>query len=888
MSGNWRSGRHTTGGRGLARKMQFVRLETLRDLKASLRTLCSQEPILLRGLPPAHTIFTVRTPLQAGDRWTLKAGDNEIIEYQANAQTTTAKDVVDGLAQAWRELNGAAPAGWALREDPSPQEGFADLIFEQLNDASLDLAMVTTSQGMISTLGYTQDVPWWETRYWASIYAANDEDLTDDNLEPMEGKEPILHFVNWADAFQYDALADLLATAAALEDAFPDQPTPLTGKVFAATPDLLRDIDGRYEGEFNRLAKGAAEKKLVEFVATLNTAQGKYQTAISERGSQERHDQLLEYLEKPLRFATADFKQQIDVALAEVREAEAELEAADHDSLAAGFEQFAAELLVEAARLEVKRQEALEKIEAKKGEIAELDRDITQIDWDSAIIGIGISDELIKQANLHITRANKQEEIAETARGFILEEIDLVLGLIGAPPGHAEAQRYQHQVKVKDENNQEIDLGLASGRIGAMALQTQHKLATKLQGELAKAEHEWHEAERRADKAKKKAKRNKLISSACRFIGAVVGTIIGGPAGAALGAEIGEAMAEVAIGVMDNRPPGEILVGLVDNAYSIAGAAGYDLEKALNDLGAKVGGELTGYLDKLEANLGPIFDSLPKVVDKQLFQDTLEVLDLKEIEGVGPLLNGALDGLKTDLRSLENLGTVLKDSVAFDSVDQFKKYLAGELLKNTNEHVKGLEAIAKKVGTTWDALQNDPQKQQEAMERFGSLVLANVASKAGEYRSGILQGWIGEKKKLGADGYWDKVKEEGETLLRDLFPDANAFAKAKANVAAALLNPETHRGQIQQFLMPWQTEFDARLNKIMAPEDGGAPGTEAEAWKQQVTHLRSAIGQFEGDNGLFAWMNGKNNQQIDDLYSQLRELQDADELAQHQVAIDGT
>jgi hypothetical protein len=874
-----------TGGRGLARKMQFVRPETLRDLKASLRTLCSQEPILLRGLPPAHTIFTVRTPLQAGNKWTLKAGDNAIIEYQVNAQTTTAKDVVDGLAQAWQELNGTAPAGWVLRADPSPQEKFADLIFEQLNDASLDLAMVTTSQGGNSTLRYTQDVPWWETRYWASIYTTNDEDLTDNNLEPLEGKEPILRFVNWADAFQYDALADLLATAAALEDAFPDHPIPLTGDVFAATPDLLRDIDGRYEGEFNRLAIGAAKTKLGAFVATLTTAQDKYIDAIRDLGNQERHDQLLEHLKQPLRFATADFKQQIEVALAEVREAEAELEAAEHDSLAAGFEQFAAELLVEAAKLEVRRQEAIVTIEAKKGEIALLERDITQINWDSAIVQGDISEELIKQANLHIARANIQEEIAATARGFILEEIKLVLGLIGAPPGDPNAGEYRHEVTVKDQNNQEINLGFANGRIGVMALQTQYTLATKLQGELEKAEHELREAERRADKAKKKAKRNKLINSACRFIGAVVGTIIGGPAGAALGAEIGEAMAEVAIGVMDNRPPGEILVGLVDNAYSIAGAAGYDLETALNDLGTKVGDELTGYLDKLEANLGPIFDSLPKVVDKQLFQDTLEVLDLKEIEGVGPLLNGALDGLKTDLRGLGNLGTVLKDSVAFDSVDQFKKHLASQLLKNTDAHVKELESIAKKVGTTWDSLQNDPQKQQEAMERFGSLVLANMASKAGEHRSGILQQWITEKKGLGDNGYWDKVKEEGEALLRDLFPDANAFAKAKANVAAALLNPKTHRGQIQDFLTPWQTEFDVRLNKIMAPEDGGAPSTEVEAWSQQVTHLRSAIEQFEDDNGLFAWMNGKNNEQIDDLYSQLKKLQEKDELQQQQVAI---
>lgn len=877
-----------SGGRGLAHQMQFVRLETLRNLKASLRSLCCQAPILLRGLPPAHIIFTVRTPLQPGDKWTLKTADAKIIEYQANAQTITAKDVVDGLARAWRELNGAAPAGWVLRADPSPNDGFADLIFEQLTNASPDLALVTTSQGGISTLTYTQDnVPWWETPYWASVYAANDADLTDDHLEPLPGREPIFRFVNWADAFQYDALADLLATAAALEDAFPDHPTPLTGDIFAATPDLLRDIDGRYEGEFNQLAIGAAQKDLKAFVDTLKEAEGRYEKAILELTKQERHNQVLEHLKQPLRFATVDFKQQIEVALAEVRAAEAELEAAEHDSLAAGFEQFAAELLVEAAKLEVRRQEVLVVIEAKKGEIAQLKLDVEQINWDVEIINGDIATKQIEQANQHIARAQKQEEIAATARGFIIQEIDLVLGLIGVPEGHPDAEKYRHPVKVKDQNDQKIDLGFANGRIGVMALQTQYTLSTKLRGELEKAEYELREAERRERKAKKKAKRNKLIKSACRFIGAVVGAVIGGgPAGAALGAEIGEAMAEVAIGVMDNRPPGEILVGLVDNAYSIAGAAGYNLETALNDLGTKVGNELTGYLDKLEANLEPIFDSLPKVVDKQLFQDTLEVLDLKEIAGIGPLLNGALDGLKTDLRGLKNLGTVLKDSVAFDSVDQFKKHLADQLLKNTNTHVNELEAIAKKVGITWKDLQNDPVKQRETMERFGSLVLVNMASKVGEHRSGILQRWIAEKKSLGADGYWDKVKEEGEALLRDLFPDANALAKAKANVAAALLNPETHRGLIQQHLKPWQDEFDKRLNAIMAPEDGGAPGTEVEAWRQQVTHLRSAIEQFEGNNGLFAWMNGKNNEQIEKLHGDLKKLQQADELQRKRVEID--
>lgn len=865
-----------SNGRDLHKALQFVDLDTIARLRAALHALCCQEPIALHWFP-ARTVFNVHHQpggLDIDGKWKLRRGDRRVVY---NAQHKTALDVVKGLAEAWAQANDS-PSGYVVSPDPDSTAKLAGLTVKAPEGATEFIDIETPHPRAVSRIVLDENSPWWETRYWAAVYSAREVNFTVNGTEIDETKVPAFRLINWADSFRFEALGDLLATAATLDNAFPDYPEVVTtNTIFAASSEMLRDIDGHYEGEFNTVAIGTARDELSNAATALKTSEKDYQAAIDKTKAEVRASELIEVLRKPLRFETADFKEKIDIALAEVREAEAALEAAEHLSLAAGFETFVSDLMVDVAKLEVQRQAALVEIEAKKGQIADLERQTAQFDLDIAISGAEIAEVDIEKANLLIRRANLQVEIANTARGFIVQEIDLILDLIGKPGE-------QREVTVTDENGEVITLkDKAVGRIGVMAYQTQYTLSTKLQAELAKAEVELAAAIKRENKAKKKAKRNKLIKAACRFIGSVVGAFFSAPA---LGAEIGAAMAEVAIGVLDNRPPGEILIGLADNAFSIAAAGGYDLEKELNDLGSKLGNELAGSLDKLEKNLEPLFQSLPKIVDKEMFTDTLQVLGLSEVKGVPALLDQTLDALKTDLREVK-VGTVLKEAAAFDSVDQFKKHFAKNLLAKSTQKADELGALVEQVGKKWDQLQNDPDAQLAALERFGTMMLANNAAKIGEFRSGIIEKWVKEKKTAG--GFWEtpEVKEEGEALLKELFPNEEAFKTAKANVSAALLNPETHRGNIQKMLQPWQTEFDRLLAGVMDP---GSPAfdTEVGALTGQVNHLNNAISQFKKENetGLFSWMIGKNNQQIIDLREKLSGLRQKDELQSLQVKID--
>lgn len=115
-----------------------------------------------------------------------------------------------------------------------------------------------------------------------------------------------------------------------------------------------------------------------------------------------------------------------------------------------------------------------------------------------------------------------------------------------------------------------------------MGAQICDTLTEKIAADLVESRKDLEVEEEKERRRKKLERKNRMIKASLRFVGAVVGYFFGNPA---LGAEIGGAIAELREGLISNKPPEQILFGLVDNGMAIAQASGVDLKSELNALG---------------------------------------------------------------------------------------------------------------------------------------------------------------------------------------------------------------------------------------------------------------------------------------------------------------
>jgi hypothetical protein len=656
--------------------------------------------------------------------------------------------------------------------------------------------------------------------------------------------------VNWTASYSNNVETSLLSLAANLETGVPVVPE-----------NNPQDIDGRYEGEFPDLSWKDTTDNLQKAVEKLKEIEGKYDTALREQIDGNRADEIANLLKQPLLLNTADYKEQMLAAIAEVREAEADLQVAEFESLAAQFEVFANEMLYKAAEVEAERQSVLV-------EVSKLDKEIAQLQTDAdAIKAQQVNGEItIKQRDVKIAKnirekALKESEKVKMARKAILSEIELLRNLLETPT----------KVTI---NGTEIT---AKGQIGAMAHKVEATLIKKLNEDLVKAKEDLQKAEDAEAERKKKEKRRKLIGGICRFIGSVVGAVYGGPAGAALGAEIGGAIGELANGIIDNKAPEDILVGLIDNGFAIAKAAGFNPEQELNKLGAKGAKELDQLFSKLDSSLQPLLNNLPTILDEKLFKDAIVVLDLGEIPELTKLVELSYGDLKKDIGNLGNLGTALTNAktgqpIQFDSPKQFLDHLTNNLFSNTKGNTERIIALSQAIGKKVDDLQTD-KGLQDAAERLAKLVVTQVGQEASNFRQDTIVNWIRGKREK-AEWWNEVVEEEARSLVKELFPDTERQGEVIANLASSLLNPEIIRGELQTHLDPWQKELDKRIKDITEVKDAATtspPNSALAAAEQSVKHLEDCIKQF--NLNLLPWLKGDGNTQRTDLLLKLNALQ---------------
>lgn len=647
--------------------------------------------------------------------------------------------------------------------------------------------------------------------------------------------------VNWAASFPNNVDASLLSLAASLIATIP--------MVSEYTP---QDIDGRYEEEFPDLSWKDTTNGLQRAINNLKSVEIDYVEALWKQHAGIRADEIISLLRQPLLLNTADYQEQMQAAIAEVREAEADMEVAEFNSLATHFEVLANQMLYDAADVEVQRQSVLEEVSKLNEQIAELDKDVAKIRGSQVRGEIDIKTSYVEIAKNVQKKAMQEAEKVKIARKSILREIELLTKLLETPT----------PVEV---NGTQIT---AKGQIGAMAYKVEATLIKQLNDKLATARIELQKAKDAESERKKNQKHHKLIAGICRFIGAVIGTVLGGPAAAALGAEILGAIGELAIGVNENKPLEEILIGLIDNGFAIAKTAGVDLEKELNTLGAKGAAELDQFFIQLDSNLGPILDNLPKILDEQLVKDAIVVFDLPEASILTELLEKSYTEFKKDIPNLGQLGATLK-SIQYDSPRQFLNQLSNNLFENTKNNAKGIKALSQVIGKKVEDLTEEDRRK--ATEQFAKLIVTKVGQEAANFRQDTVANWIRNKRE--SRQWWNEVvHREAENLVIELFPDVQTQADVLRNLESSLINPEIIRGELQVWLNPWQKELDNRISDITKVDRNASPPASAVAAAElSVTYLKNCIESF--DKSLLPWLKGEGNTNRNQLLSDLNKIQ---------------
>ncbi len=662
---------------------------------------------------------------------------------------------------------------------------------------------------------------------------------------------PPFYLWNWSTSYHSDLETSLLSLAATLEAAVP-----------IVSEKDNQDIDGRFEGEFPDLSWKEATNRLNQAVAKLKEAEEKYKAILKNQNDGNRTDEIINLLKQPLFLNTADYKEQITAAIADIRQAEAELEAAENESLATNFEVFAHEFLYEAAKLEVERQSALEEISKLEEQVTGLDREIEELNQKQ----VNNQSDIIKRDVEIAIKTRKQAEIrtnqAQRARAAILQEIELLRNLL------------ETETPIPGTSKK------AKGKIGAMAYQVEEKLIKQLEKDLETAKAELTKAEDKERKRKKREKRRRLVNGICRFVGAVVGAYFGGSAGASLGAEIGGAVAEIANGIVDNKPPEEIFVGLIDNGFAIAKVAGVDLEKELNTLGAKTASQVNEFLGNLDSSLKPLLDSMPKIFDEKLINDAIQILNLEEIPELKILIGESYADLKKDISKLGQLGTALKDAktgqpIQFESAEQLLNHLGNNLFEKTKENGKRIEAVGKAIGEQVEKLRTDEKLQKDAAFKLAKLLVAQIGQDAIKSRQDTVNFWI--RSKRDKKEFWNDpvVQAEGKALIEELFTDGQVKAEVLANIQSSLLDPSILRGRIQEKLDPWQKDLDRRLSEITEVDrNAPPPSTAVDAARASVTYLETCIKKFNQE--LLPFLKGDNDPERGKLLKQLDEALQAD------------
>jgi len=844
---------------------QALLVQQLDQLRYSLRSVFCSEQLLLNGIKSNQTeVVLVSGSIAVGDLWAVEINGRRV-EFVSTEPSIA--NVIDGISKEWNP---------SIRDiSPNNQisivaiQAVPHLIFQMTSKGSLTVEVSTTStdgriaklsQGMSVVASVIERPAWWKTSYWF-------QRTTSDSMPIGQDEQAPFLLFQWASTYNSQVYPALLAKAADLEAKIPLLPkyqVPISedkniqGRVvrtYTVEDIYAQDIDGYYEDEFPDISWNEAQERLKQSIVELQVAESKYRNLLGSGNNDTRLAEIVDLLKKPLFFATADYKEQVNAAIADVRRAEADLEVAERDSLATEFEMFASQLIYEAASIEIDRQKTLQDIQSKNAAIIQLEGDISKIVEQQKQSGVSIEQRRAEIIALTAKQLDLRKEVARQASQQIKEEINILKKLLGDTSG---SEAYKVIVTLPDQRTES-----ANGQVAAIGLRVEYTIRTQLKTELDKAKAELKNAEDREREERKRQKRRRLISAICTFIGTAVGSYFGAPA---LGAQIGAALGELGNGILENKSAGEIFVGLIDNGLSISQAAGIDLEREFNALSTKGAAEVGSFFEKLDLNLKPLIETLPTVINEGLVREGFAALGLEAVPELIVTLGQSYDDLNRDIRKSPMLGTALKKAgiignddkspIQFSNADDLIQKLGdvgGSLFSRTKENASQIRALAQTIGARVDELKDNPEKLQDAGRKLGQLLIAQISRESGKYQRNAITNWITKNKELRSS--WEQVKEEASALIDELFQDSSARENALANMRMAFLDPATLQAKVQVFLDPWQNRLNNKLEEVTRIAQGSSSQASAvDAARASVRAFEQSIQKFESD--LVPWLKG--------------------------------
>ena len=375
-----------------------------------------------------------------------------------------------------------------------------------------------TERVLITGLRQTEPsalVPWWHVGYWSA--ATLPLSTLPRGFADVVGNDPNarrLVLLDWAGADLAGVDEKQLALAADLEAAVP------LVKAGAET-----DIDGLSQYSLPRLTFQQATEKMKSAVDDLAASEKRYLDSLQAQDGSAASSEIISLLKKPLLFDTSDYTEQMQAAIAEVRQAEADLDASNHDSLASQLEACSVDLVYRSAQLEVKRQAVLKDVNELQKQSADLDSQIQNKVVEIANTDLEKKNKELDLAKLQNQKANIRLKMAARSRSHIRDEVKQLRDLLETPTP-----------VVDPANGAPIlnpDYGTpypaAKGTIGALACRVEASLKKKLADALVDARHDLQTQEELASRRRKLERQRQLISGVAKFAGAVVGFVFGGP-----------------------------------------------------------------------------------------------------------------------------------------------------------------------------------------------------------------------------------------------------------------------------------------------------------------------------------------------------------------------
>lgn len=610
-------------------------------------------------------------------------------------------------------------------------------------------------------------------------------------------------------------------------------------------------------------------------------------------------------LSAPLVVNLASFREDLLAAVAEVRRAEAGLQAKQFELFSAKLEVKAQELLTKVFSLEKKRTNLLLAITENEAKIAGIGKSISglQVEMSKLKIDLAGNSQKIKELEEQISQLEKEKKgievgMAASVVATLKNQLQLLEDLIYTPTPNPDFK-----------NDRSKDL---PGMLGVIAYEAQKQVSNQVD-ELKRRK---GELERQLEEVREAS----FIKAITTFVGAVVGCIIGGPAGAQLGAMIGQAAGGLIASIKQGKPIGDILKSSINSGIQIAAAAGVDLKAETKSYIAD--SDLGEMIDNVQKVMGPVLKDMSAFLDKKNLQKAFSFpgaeKSLQQFMGqlrdnvVNALEGQALPEVGGDfVKSLEKVLIHGKPEAIKEKLkDEVYRFLQGLPVNDA------LKKAALDLGMTVTGTMSEEELKQEMAEKVASLGIFRILPQLSERRDELLQKMMISmtslqnvlrkanttdlntvlasdlfKNSIPVQDYaeeliwmkkalvgvpiaanqeipWSRLVNKISEALDDLFPNDPERKALLLGQFQAQLDTDGMQAEMQRVLNPWNKELRRRTDEV--DKTLSAPCTqddEEEVLECQISVVDRGVQSLQ--QNVLNWLKDPGSEEIKDLKKQI-------------------